>query len=174
MRSSKELTSRFLKTDQPASLTRNSEAVTQYVIASAQSDQEMMAAAFSTAAVTYSSSDEMAKHYDQVAGTFPEHFAKASVLAADAKGARGSWLRNLRAKSVPVRWPGPLHTTPAANAAKRRAVTVAGLSLGSTRTRAGAERRPVPAGKAGGLTSSASCGAGQGPNGDRPRRSFDR
>jgi putative transposase len=49
-----------------------------------KSQQEMVAAAFRTV-FAYSSSDEMAQHYDQVAGTFAEHFAKASALMAGAK-----------------------------------------------------------------------------------------
>jgi putative transposase len=49
-----------------------------------KSQQEMVAAAFRTG-FAYSSSEEMAKHYDQVAGTFAEHFAKASALMAGAK-----------------------------------------------------------------------------------------
>jgi hypothetical protein len=44
----------------------------------------MVAAAFRTV-FAYSTSQEMAKQYDQVMGTFAEHFAKASALMAEAK-----------------------------------------------------------------------------------------
>ena len=44
----------------------------------------MVAAAFRTV-FAYSSADEMSAHYDQVAMTFREHFAKASALMAGAK-----------------------------------------------------------------------------------------
>ena len=49
-----------------------------------KSQQEMVAAAFRTV-FAYSTKEEMAKQYDQVMGTFAEHFAKASGLMAEAK-----------------------------------------------------------------------------------------
>jgi transposase-like protein len=49
-----------------------------------KSQQEMAAAAFRTV-FAYSTKQEMSKQYDQVMGTFAEHFVKASALMADAK-----------------------------------------------------------------------------------------
>jgi len=49
-----------------------------------KSQQEMVAAAFRTI-FAYSTREDMAKQYDQVMGTFAEHFAKASALMAEAK-----------------------------------------------------------------------------------------
>ena len=49
-----------------------------------KSQQEMVAAAFRTV-FAYSIKEEMTKQYDQVMGTFAEHFTKASALMAEAK-----------------------------------------------------------------------------------------
>jgi len=49
-----------------------------------KSQQEMVAAAFRTV-FAHSAREEVAKQYDQVMGTFAEHFTKASALMAEAK-----------------------------------------------------------------------------------------
>ena len=46
--------------------------------------QEMVPAAFRTM-FAYADRAEVCEHYDQVSGTFAEHFAKASALMAGAK-----------------------------------------------------------------------------------------